>query len=237
MTLNAAQRKIITEVAIAYAIATGAAALLYRLQSLPLVHDNLQLMVGALFLLLPQWMLRPHADIEDYGFTTRPRRLGFSLAALAILLIFPLFIGGFWLYFRLLCQHFPAFAPMRCLHLVAPRWHLPQRFGLLALSQLLVVALPEELLFRGYIQGRLEIAFPPQTRVLGARLGVAWWATAALFGLGHFLVTWQPQMLSRFFPGLVFGWLYARSRSIMAGTIFHAACNLLMTLLVLVFLT
>jgi membrane protease YdiL (CAAX protease family) len=44
-------------------------------------------------------------------------------------------------------------------------------------------------------------------------------------------VTFEPQMLTRFFPGLVFGWMYARTRSILAGTIFHAACNLIMSLL------
>jgi len=38
-------------------------------------------------------------------------------------------------------------------------------------------------------------------------------------------------MLSRFFPGLAFGWMYARTRSILASTIFHAACNLIMAVL------
>jgi membrane protease YdiL (CAAX protease family) len=93
------------------------------------------------------------------------------------------------------------------------------------------VALPEELFFRGYVQGRLEEAWPPTRTLLGARVGVAWIVTAALFGLGHFLVTFEPQMLSRFFPGLVFGWMFARTRSILPGTIFHAACNLIMAIL------
>ena len=98
-------------------------------------------------------------------------------------------------------------------------------------SQLVVIALPEELFFRGYVQGRLEEAWPPTRSFFGAKLGVAWIVTAALFGLGHFLVTFEPQMLTRFFPGLVFGWMFARTRSILPGTIFHAACNLLMAVL------
>jgi uncharacterized protein len=93
------------------------------------------------------------------------------------------------------------------------------------------VALPEELFFRGYIQGRLEEALPPTTNLFGARVGWAWILGAALFGLGHFLVTFEPQMLSRFFPGLAFGWMFARTRSILASTIFHAACNLIMAVL------
>ena len=44
-------------------------------------------------------------------------------------------------------------------------------------------------------------------------------------------MTFEPQMLTRFFPGLVFGWMFARTRSILAGTIFHAACNLIMAVL------
>ena len=55
--------------------------------------------------------------------------------------------------------------------------------------------------------------------------------TAALFALGHYLVTFEPQMLTRFIPGLVFGWMYTRTRSILAGTLFHAACNLFMDVL------
>ena len=33
-------------------------------------------------------------------------------------------------------------------------------------------------------------------------------------------------MLTRFFPGLVFGWMRARSGSILPGVLFHALCNL-----------
>ena len=95
-------------------------------------------------------------------------------------------------------------------------WRLPADFPLQVAAQLLVVALPEELFFRGYIQGRLEEALPPTTNLFGARVGWAWILGAALFGLGHFLVTFEPQMLSRFFPGLAFGWMFARTRSILA---------------------
>jgi len=38
-------------------------------------------------------------------------------------------------------------------------------------------------------------------------------------------------MLTRMIPGLVFGWMFARTRSILPGTIFHAACNLTMAIL------
>lgn len=108
---------------------------------------------------------------------------------------------------------------------------------MLAAAQLVVVALPEELFFRGYIQGRLEDAWPPKWNLFGARVGGAWLVASVLFALGHYFVTFEPQMLSRVVPGLVFGWMFARTRSILAGTIFHAACNLLMEVLATSFLT
>ncbi len=98
-------------------------------------------------------------------------------------------------------------------------------------SQLIVVALPEELFFRGFVQGRLQERWPPTHRLWGAPVGRAWLVGALLFGLGHYLVTFEPQMLTRVVPGLAFGWMFARTRSILAGTIFHAACNVLMEFL------
>ncbi len=74
----------------------------------------------------------------------------------------------------------------------------------------------------------MEDAWPPARRLFGAPVGGAWLVASALFALGHFLVTFEPQMLTRFFPGLAFGWMFARTRSIVPSTLFHAACNILM---------
>jgi membrane protease YdiL (CAAX protease family) len=91
--------------------------------------------------------------------------------------------------------------------------------------------------FRGYMQGRLEEAWPPTRKLFGAPLGKAWLVSSLLFGLGHFLVTFEPQMMTRAVPGLAFGWMFARTRSVFASALFHATCNLLMETLVLSFLT
>ena len=104
---------------------------------------------------------------------------------------------------------------------------LPPDFALLALNQVLVIAIPEELFFRGYLQGRLEARWPPGRRLLGAGVGRALLLSSVLFALGHFLVDFNPQRLAVFFPGLIFGWMRARTGSIAAGAGFHALCNLL----------
>lgn len=226
------RRRTIAEVLILFAVATGAASALYNVgQSIGFVHRNLPALVALVFLGLPQLALGRRGNIERYGFTTQPLALGLGIAAVAIAAVLPLFVGGFVVVVRAACAHAPAWVPGSCARALHPVWRLPPDFAMQAAAQLVVVALPEELFFRGYVQGRLEDALPPTKKLLGARVGAAWILGAALFALGHFLVTFEPQMLSRFFPGLAFGWMYARTRSILAGTIFHAACNLLMAVL------
>jgi uncharacterized protein len=219
------------EVLVVFALATAAASVLYHLQSVPFIKANLHALVAAVFLILPQVMLRRRGDIEKYGFTTRPRALGLKIAAIGVLVILPLFVACFYAYSRAICAWAPSLSAGSCYRLVHPIPRLPDSFLMLTAAQLIVVGLPEELFFRGYVQGRLEEALPPTRTVWGAKLGWAWIISAVLFGIGHYLVTFEPQMLTRMFPGLVFGWMFARTRSILAGTIFHAACNLLMDVL------
>jgi uncharacterized protein len=226
------RRRTIAEVVLVFAVATGAASALYNVgQSVGFVHRNLPALVALVFLALPQVMLRRRGNIERYGFTIEPLRLGLAIAAVAIVVVLPLYTGGFVLLVRAACAHVPQMVPGSCFRAAHPIWRVPGDFWMQVAAQLVVVALPEELFFRGYVQGRLEEALPPRWTLLGARVGWAWILGAALFGIGHFLVTFEPQMLSRFFPGLVFGWMFARTRSILPGTIFHAACNLLMAVL------
>jgi uncharacterized protein len=93
-------------------------------------------------------------------------------------------------------------------------------------GQLLVVALPEEAFFRGYLQTRLDAAWGKRVRILGADLGWGWIVSAVIFAIGHLLTTPVPARLAVFFPALLFGWLRARTGGIGAGVLFHACCNL-----------
>lgn len=93
-------------------------------------------------------------------------------------------------------------------------------------GQLLVIALPEEAFFRGYLQTSLTRAFRTRWRILGADLGPGWLLASAIFALGHVLTVREPARLAVFFPALVFGWLRQRTRGVGAAVLFHAACNL-----------
>jgi len=88
------------------------------------------------------------------------------------------------------------------------------------------VAIPEELFFRGYLMGRLDERWPPVRRLLGAPIGRGLIVSSVLFALGHVAVVPNPQRLAVFFPALVFGWMRARTGSIVPGAVFHALCNL-----------
>lgn len=95
----------------------------------------------------------------------------------------------------------------------------------LVLGHLVVVALPEEAFFRGYLQSRLDERWGTPRKFLGAPIGAGLLWTSALFALGHLATTPHPARLAVFFPSLLFGWLRARTGGVGAPVLFHAACN------------
>jgi membrane protease YdiL (CAAX protease family) len=119
-------------------------------------------------------------------------------------------------------------------------WHPRGAFGLhVTLSevanevfgQLVIIALPEEAFYRGYLQSRLDEALPQRLRLFGANIGPSLVVTSVIFALGHFATIREPARLAVFFPSLVFGWLRARTGGVGAGLTFHAACNVFSELL------
>ena len=101
----------------------------------------------------------------------------------------------------------------------------------LMLSQLLVVALPEEAFFRGYVLSRLRTHWPPRRRIWGVPFGRAHVASALLFALVHLVVVPHPGRLLVFFPALVFAWLAERSHGALAPAVHHSLCNVALRLL------
>lgn len=98
----------------------------------------------------------------------------------------------------------------------------------LVLVQLLLVALPEEVFYRGYLQTRLDQLVGRDRRILGVEVNVtSVVVTSALFAIGHFATIPSPARLAVFFPSLLFGWMRRASGGVAAPVVYHAACNLL----------
>lgn len=104
---------------------------------------------------------------------------------------------------------------------------LPQDLLQRFVMQTLVVAVAEELFFRGYLQERFEQLWPAGRRLFGAPFGAAVVASSAVFALAHFVGEYNPTRLGPFFPSLLFGLARARSGSIWGAVGLHAYFNLL----------
>jgi membrane protease YdiL (CAAX protease family) len=104
---------------------------------------------------------------------------------------------------------------------------LPPSVVSFVVAQLIVIALPEEAFFRGYLQTGLSDLTRRRLRVLGVELALgAWLLQAALFAAIHFMVEPHPARLAVFFPALLFGWARAWRGGIGAALVLHAMSNL-----------
>ncbi len=95
----------------------------------------------------------------------------------------------------------------------------------LALSHLLMVALPEEAFFRGYLQTALDDRYKARIQILGTRWGVSILLVSVIFALGHLATTGYWGRLAVFFPSLLFGILRVRTGGIGASIVLHAQFN------------
>jgi CAAX protease family protein len=224
-----------------WALAIGGLALakgLSFVEPTGLLAANLAGVGAFLFLALPDARLRARGEpwtaygVPYHGLGDRRTwwavLRGVALGLLVCALVFPIFAAVFWMYGEWILPRLPG----ALARVVAPyggplRFHLrlPPGVAVFALLQVLVVALPEELFYRGWMQAAWARTDPARgVTVLGARLGAGFVSTQLLFALGH-LVVLQPWRLATFFPGLLFGWVRARTGSVAAPIVVHALSN------------
>jgi len=92
-----------------------------------------------------------------------------------------------------------------------------------------LVAFGEEILFRGYIQSRLNSVFGRPWSLFGIRWGWGLVVAAVLFGLWH--LGWQPggpqwpHALWTAFAGLLLGLVREKSESVVAPALLHGVMN------------
>ncbi len=207
--------------------------------TLPAIGHLGSALVAVLFLYVPVLVAwRRKEDLVDYAFHAHPVKQGLITAIAAMAVIFPVFALGYFAFYEVAC------GSDLLAHLV-PR-NMCSRYGGLAglhapaltpkllefcAVQLVVVALPEELFFRGFLLGLLERRWPPTRRILGGGVGLALVISAAAFALIHLPKDGDPRALATFFPGLLFGWMRSATGSILASTLTHAGSNILIRFL------
>lgn len=158
-------------------------------------------------------------DHGDYGFTFKGWLGDLLYVLLFVLVFFPIVFFAYAVYRKIVLPG--------AFHL-----SLPHGITEFAFVQILVVGLSEEAFFRGYLQQRLSEG------ISGNALSIPWislsWAVIVanvFFTLAHIIILGQVWRINVFLPGLAFGWLRERRKSLIAPMLFHGLSNVFMLVL------
>ncbi len=92
--------------------------------------------------------------------------------------------------------------------------------------QFMYVAVGEEVFFRGFLQGNIVRLM---NTAMAKRPALQRWVSivisAACFAAAHMIVQGQIISALTFLPGLVLGWLFIRTKSLLAPILFHGLAN------------
>lgn len=103
--------------------------------------------------------------------------------------------------------------------------------GRKSLYLLVFVGVGEEILFRGLLQGALDEVLGRPWKIGGAQVGWGWIIQAVLFGITHPLLAGDASLwgwgLWTAAAGLAFGWLRARSGTILAPGLVHGVIDVI----------
>ncbi|PIR16485.1 MAG: hypothetical protein COV46_08080 [Deltaproteobacteria bacterium CG11_big_fil_rev_8_21_14_0_20_49_13] len=214
MQSGISRSKIIFEVGLTTVLLIVFARFLYSSQNVPFVGKYYATIFAVSFLYVPVmvlWLRKRPIDFLDNSFGMFLKGVVYFIVT--ALIVYPpyLLCAHFWMTWVYGHQNF----------VIAP---FPDIWKI-AVFQVLLVALPEEFFFRGYMQTTLDRVFPKKWRILGANLGWAWIITCAVFAFSHSFVHYAWWHFSIFFPALLFGWLREKTGSITAPVLFHALAN------------
>ena len=95
--------------------------------------------------------------------------------------------------------------------------------------QFMYVAVAEEVFFRWFLQSNISAIIEGQYRL---QKWISIVVSAACFAVAHIIVQGQFISVLTFFPGVVLGWLFSKTKTLLAPILFHGlanCCYLLMT--------
>ena len=151
----------------------------------------------------------------NIGFNNKQIRFTLPILCKVCLVIFPAMFIGLWL--LKLCGFELPLRP------VLPQNH---KWTCWVFYQFMYVAVAEEVFFRGYVQSNiLALAIA----IKGGRHRLSKWISivlsAACFAVAHIIVQGQIISVLTFLPGLILGWLFVRTRSLLGPILFHGLAN------------
>ena len=102
--------------------------------------------------------------------------------------------------------------------------------------QFLYIAVAEEIFFRGYLQSNLLTMLE---RLSVNQIKLKQWLSivisAVIFAIAHIIVQGQLTSALIILPGLILGWLFIRTKSLLVPILFHGLANSCYYLIAVVF--
>lgn len=216
--MDANKKKLVGEVVFVTIILVALSSLLNYFSFTPFLNKYQSLIFALLFIYVPFAILHRQGRSLDFLDSTLQAYLkSISVFLIAAIIVFPLFFIGAHFWEKIVYSaNNPGFAM------------IPHFWKFLA-NQFVMVALPEELFFRGYMQSTLNKVFPNKWKLFGANLGWAWIITALIFAVAHSFIVLRWWHFAIFFPALLFGYLREKTGTITAPILFHATSNIAIT--------
>ena len=150
-----------------------------------------------------------------FGFNIRQMKDSLVVLGWSCVVLFPLMFCGLWV--------------LKSYGLKPPLQPVPSRgqdWVYWLFYQFMYVAVSEEVFFRGYVQGNiLSLTTPVMGKLPRLHQWVSIVISAACFTVAHIIVQGQIISVLIFLPGLVLGWLFIRTRSLLAPILFHGLAN------------
>lgn len=186
----------------------------YELRSISWLEPYVPLIVAALLIYVPVWYASHRKERMTY-LDRSIRQFGnsFKWFAITALFVLPSFsvANHFWQEFVFGRAWLPRMLP---------------NLWVIIIDQLFLVAIPEEIFFRGWFQTRMNQCFAGRWNIFGVQLGWSWILTALIFATAHSVIYYQWWHFAIFFPALLFGWLRERTGTITASALWHCLGNI-----------
>jgi len=148
------------------------------------------------------------------GLNVRQVKLTLLTVCGACAVVFPATYAGLWL-----LRHYGLEPPLRVVLPQNQQW-LPW-----VLYQFLYVAVAEEVFFRGYLQSNILRLTDTMKWGRSLQNWVSIVLSAGCFAGAHIIVQGQAASALTLLPGLILGWLFIRTRTLLAPILFHGLAN------------